>query len=914
MLKRLFNIFSLVLFVLIFFASFSFAKISNESVELKNNKIRFVLSIDNSQITVEKYSATTSWAKQNHSKPSLFSSDGNFNIKIFWTYWNAPGKINNSDLELSLDKNNFSVTDYNVVTEKSGIQKIVVNEKSSEYNFNIKIEYSLGKNDFFIKKKITIFDSEYGTHYCQQINPVNSKFRGIKAVIKSGGYGQPIAFSTKQGGGFVGIEYPIATTTINENTFKVLATEDIGEKITSAGVSGSWAVIGVTPENNVKFWFMKYLNSIRVAKLRPYTLYNSWYDLRSVDFPNVPRKYWMNEKNVFRIIDEIKSNFVLKHGISIDAFVLDDGWDIYASDWKLRTKQFPNGMNAISRKLKEINSTLGLWFGPTGGYSFRMKRINWMKAHGYEVVGAHGNWQPMMCIAGKNYKKLLKKRVTDFVKNASVGYYKWDGIQFSCSEPNHGHPIGKYSRRAVMESVADICGSVRKLNPDIFLNITSGTWLSPWWIKYANTIWMQGGDYGYSDVPSISSRDRAITYRDITLYNDFKKYDLWFPISNLMTHGIIKGELQKLGGEKEPLDKFTDNAVLYFARGVAMYELYISPDILSDDEWNSLAQALQWGKSNFDILMNTEMIGGNPNKSAPYGYAHFKDEQGIVAVRNPKIEDDKISFVLSSDFGLDKNVKNLVMEKIYPVNIFSDKLFKSGDTVSVNLQGFETAIYKFYPIDKTDKPIITGVDFIPKGKNSFLLAPTNKHITELNSGNSFRISNDEGNITIPELVKTLKTVKLSEKSTAKAKVEDENHFVIYPQLNENTQYAEIAVLFTNSSDAVSHKLPEIRFSQFGKELKSKREIEKNKWEWIIRKIERNIKSVSVNISSDKKIKGNLEIYLISYEKPSGKIITINKTSGKFTKGIYPPRPLTNGLVKNEFLIKKIKINLENNLK
>ena len=64
-----------------------------------------------------------------------------------------------------------------------------------------------------------------------------------------------------------------------------------------------------------------------------------------------------------------------------------------------------------------------------------------------------------------------------------------------------------------MESVIDKCQAVRKKNPNIFLNITSGTWLSPWWVQYANTIWMQGADYGFSDVPSISQRDAAITYK-----------------------------------------------------------------------------------------------------------------------------------------------------------------------------------------------------------------------------------------------------------------------------------------------------------------------------------------------------------------------------------------------------------------
>ncbi len=881
------------------------AEAKNDDLIIKNQKVRFSVKVENSQISKETLSTQKNWGVENGTATSQFSFDGNFRLDIFWTYWNAPGKINNSDLQLYLTKNDFKITGYNITTGNDGSQKIIIDETSPKYNFTLKVEYLLGKNAFFVEKKITVFDSEYETHFLQKIHTFYSTVKGIKSVIKKGGYGQPAAFAIENGGGFAGVEYPTATTEINADENKISSVETIAKKITSAGVSGSQTVIGITPKPNVKFWFMKYLDFVRVAKLKPYTLYNSWYDLRSVEYPNVPPKYWMNEKNVFRIINEIKSNFVEKHGIKIDAFVLDDGWDIYQSDWKLRRKQFPHGMLPISEKLKEINSTLGLWFGPTGGYSFRLKRINWMKAHGYEVVGSHGEWQPMMCIAGKNYKKLFKKRVTDFVKNAKVGYYKWDGIQFSCSEPDHGHPVGEYSRRAVMESVADICNSVRKLNPDIFLNITSGTWLSPWWVKYANTIWMQGGDYGYSDVPSISSRDRAITYRDITLYNDFTKYDLWFPISNLMTHGIIKGELQKLGGESEPIDKFTDNAVLYFARGVAMYELYISPDILSDNEWNALAQSLKWGKTNFDILMNTEMIGGDPSKSESYGFTHFKGDNALIAVRNPKMGNDEISFVLSSDFGMNEKAKNLVMEEIYPRNIISDKLYKCGDKVSVSLDGFETAIFSFHPIDETDKPLISGVDFIPQKDGSFSAVPAGGKVISLPNGKIGRVKYSGKDLTIPELIEKIKTVKTSVKSSAAVQTASSNEFTIFPKLNGETEYGEIAILYTPDSVDSKAVLPEISVLTNGKKAEPKYESEKGKWKWSVVKIDKSVNLLSVSVSGAKGISGEISVYLITYEKPEGVKIEIANANGN--SEIYPPRPLPNGLIKKENMIKRIKI-------
>ena len=64
------------------------------------------------------------------------------------------------------------------------------------------------------------------------------------------------------------------------------------------------------------------------------------------------------------------------------------------------------------------------------------------------------------------------------------------------------------------------------------------------------------------------------------------------PVSGLMIHGIIKGRLNFLGGKDESLDSFTNEVMMYFGRGVMMWELYVSPDLLSDNEWNAIASLL----------------------------------------------------------------------------------------------------------------------------------------------------------------------------------------------------------------------------------------------------------------------------------------------------------------------------------
>jgi hypothetical protein len=224
---------------------------------------------------------------------------------------------------------------------------------------------------------------------------------------------------------------------------------------------------------------------------------------------------------------------------------------------------------------------------------------------------------------------------------------------------------------------------------------------------------MDGQDYGYADVPSISPRDAAITYRDFVLYEDFRTKDLWFPVANMMTHGIIKGTLEKLGGENEPIDKFTNEALLYFARGVSMWELYISPDILTDGEWDAMARSMEWAKDRFPVLSTTAMIGGDPKAREAYGYVHFREDEGVIAVRNPSIEPALLNVPLASSLGLNEGADSLVLERVYPSHFISPSLVKAGAALTLPLEGYETAIYEVYPLKRATLPLFSGVVFEP---------------------------------------------------------------------------------------------------------------------------------------------------------------------------------------------------------
>lgn len=717
---------------------------ATKTFRLSNTRTAMTLTFVDGILQSELLESAAAGPADSRPVRSRLESDGDFRLQVVWTDWLAPGKMNNGDNPVILNKRDFRWQLYKIREESAGAKEIEFVLDGVNQKLELKIIYRLEPDKFYVRRKLALRDAETGGHFLEKIviwsgsrrvlqppavqqapkariegsseavamEQVNDGSQGQEkpVLVKSGGFGQPVALTAGQAGAFWGLEYPAAHNQVaakSGDSVEVSCWQDFGRKIEADWLESAWLVMALTPDPYVKKWFFDYLDDIRVAPLRPYTLYNSWYDLRSAEYPRVPEANVMNEINVRRMINLVRENMIEKHGIKLDAFVLDDGWDVYESDWALRSAQFPNGLRSIATELAKTGTALGLWFGPAGGYSFRMKRIDWMKAHGYEVVG-QGKNRAMLCLGGKNYSQLFAKRTADLVDDAGVGYFKWDGVQFSCSEPDHGHPIGIFSGPAILNSLIEKCRNVRQKKNDIFLNITSGTWLSPWWLKYANTIWMDGADYAFAGVPSPTGRDGAMTYRDYVLYDDFHNKGLWFPIANLMTHGIIKGKLESISNN-EPLEKFTDDVLLYFARGVSMYELYISPDILSPGEWNAISLGLRWARDRFPILSHSEMIGGDPARAETYGFVHFTGKKGIIAARNPGSNGSSLEATLDPAYGLDTDAASLVVEQVYPIRRVWPQLFSAGGRLTIPLDAFETAIYEIYPLSEAAGPLLAGI-------------------------------------------------------------------------------------------------------------------------------------------------------------------------------------------------------------
>jgi hypothetical protein len=416
-----------------------------------------------------------------------------------------------------------------------------------------------------------------------------------------------------------------------------------------------------------------------------------------------------------------------------------------------------------------------------------------------------------------------------------------------------------------------------------------------------------------------------------------------------MTHGIIKGNLQKLGGEAEPLDKFTDNALLYFARGVSMWELYVSPDLLTDGEWNALAKSIRWAKDRFKVLRSTEMIGGDPGESLSYGYAHFAGKRGIIAARNPSIEPQTLKTSLSPSMGLDPKASSLVVEQVYPTRRISPKLYKAGMNLEIPLQGYETAVYEIYPAEEASEPLLAGVTF------EVLQESESKYTVRFyDAERGARLLNPEKVRTVKYGGKSIKPNKflipirslpkiVSQESVRLSSQENHPEIEIKFDLHKPAEEATLAVLLEPAGESMGEREPEVTAFLDGEKAEPKVEYQKGRWGWytfnvrpgkhtsrlvIAQGEEENeqengwIGKISNEANGDEdngarphfsqgeeetRWTGKVSVWLICSQKPEGMDISFDLAQKLGKKRPMPPRPWPSGEMRRTVKLGELEI-------
>lgn len=435
--------------------------------------------------------------------------------------------------------------------------------------------------------------------------------------------GSPIVDKTM----YFGFEHPLSTSVVENGRVTAKLSRELplqqGQTIRYS------SVIGIAPEGQMRRSFLSYLERERAHPYRTFLHYNTWYDL---GFRNR-----FDEAGTLDRIHAFGEELVRKRGVVMDSFLLDDGWDDVNTVWKFNPG-FPDGLSPLRKAAAKYNVGIGIWLSPWGGYEkARDSRVAVGRAEGYEIV------KNGFALSGPRYYSHFEQTCLDMIQQYGVNQFKFDGT----GNANEVFPGSTFD--SDFDAAIHLIEQLRKASPNLYVNLTTGTYPSPFWLRNADSIWRGGMDHSFSGVGTW--RQRWITYRDAQTYRHVVLAGPLFPLNSLMLHGLIFAK-QADHLDTDPGHDFADDVHAYFGSGTQLQEMYITPSLLSERDWNELAEAARWSRANAAILKDTHWVGGDPDKSQIYGWAAWNENRGILVLRNPSDKPQKISLDIATVFEL----------------------------------------------------------------------------------------------------------------------------------------------------------------------------------------------------------------------------------------------------------------------
>jgi hypothetical protein len=426
------------------------------------------------------------------------------------------------------------------------------------------------------------------------------------ATVSGNVKGSPVTAGTW----FFGFEHPLSDCRVRADRATCWLSRELplqaGQKVIYS------SVVGVTHPTQLRRDFLHYVELERAHPYRTFLHYNSWYDLGFFD------RY--NEQSAVEVVQRFGEELTKKRGVKLDSFLYDDGWDDPTTLWKFNPG-FPDGLTKVSQTAAAYGAAPGIWLSPWGGYDGpKEQRLASARAQGFEIN------EGGFALSGPKYYRYFRDTCLDLIAKYGVNQFKFDGTG------NANQVIKGSEFDSDFDAAIHLIGELRAKKPDLYVNLTTGTYPSPFWLLYADSIWRGGDDHSFAGVGS--NRQRWITYRDSQIYRRVVEEGPLFPMNSLMLHGLIYARYaERLG--TDPTHDFADEVHSYFGTGTQLQEMYITPALLSSDDWDVLAETAKWSRENAQTLKDSHWVGGDPARLEVYGWASWSKEKAIVTLRNP---------------------------------------------------------------------------------------------------------------------------------------------------------------------------------------------------------------------------------------------------------------------------------------
>jgi hypothetical protein len=275
---------------------------------------------------------------------------------------------------------------------------------------------------------------------------------------------------------------------------------------------------------------------------------------------------------------------------------------------------------------------------PWGGYGQpRLERIAAGTAAGFETVD-NG-----FALSGPTYYRRFQETCLDMIRTYGVNQFKFDGTG------NAARVVPGSAFDSDFDAMLALIGDLRDQRADLYVNLTTGTYPSPFFLRAADSIWRGGEDHEFAGVGSL--RQQWITYRDADTFAGIVQKGPLFPLNALMLHGLVFARSAHCL-DSDPQNDFPAEIRSYFGSGTQLQEMYVTPALLTPAHWDVLAESARWARARAPTLVDIHWIGGDPAKLEVYGHAAWGDGKGILVLRNPKDAPQTISVDVAAAFEL----------------------------------------------------------------------------------------------------------------------------------------------------------------------------------------------------------------------------------------------------------------------
>ena len=541
-----------------------------------------------------------------------------------------------------------------------------------ELNCEIRLTFSAKQNEPWIRRKISLKSlskQQLAIDECDQISWKNC------GETELGGKGQPVFINKSW---FVGLEHPYSKSL--QNNGEVVLQQFPGNIFGMDFFDLQTLVLGASPVGKVRMVMDEYVESIR-RPVKSVSLFNTWCHMREDQ---------LTEKNINETVEQLNKN-LSPYDYMFDVFVIDDGWQEKKSIWSYRKDRLPHGLEGVRKKIVEQRSKLGLWVSLPGSNL----DIKWGEKLGFKAA-----FTRFFCLSTSRYNEALRKRLKDLIEEEKVSYFKHDFNYFVCGRGGHGHFISPdQSSEANVNALLSVLKYEEKIDSDLFLAVTSGLWPSPWWLPYCDTTWMGGKDHDANKkIPALRGSEFEMNYRDGALYKMLVQEGKVFPLSALMTHGIVDARHNVYGMTKEDDIGWCNHLMNYLGRGTLMREFYISPELIPEKRWEMIARGLRWAKSLDDCMADSHFILGNPLKGELFGFQGRAGNKSYISLRNPSFLGTNISLRVLG-------MTNGICEVVYPFH----KLLQDIELDSFLIPANSVVQVMSYPENEIKAPVLKDV-------------------------------------------------------------------------------------------------------------------------------------------------------------------------------------------------------------